>query len=203
MEIDPFDGSSTDTQHFIQDVEIKLTYFKDSLVDDMDKISLVIPLLQKAAKLWYQGIHSYISEDAAKRKGKPFDPNNVLRTWDSFRKWLISSFAGHSDRDRALQEWSQLVMRPGKIDHFIDEMVRLANVLGYSREFVKDKARMGITANLHHLWAHVDPPQGYMEYLDRLRQTGHQLEDVSSFNQIVTKDRPPFNKEKGDDRQTS
>ena len=48
--IDPFDGSSTDTQRFIQDVEIKLTYFKDSLVDNMDKISLVIPLVQKAAK---------------------------------------------------------------------------------------------------------------------------------------------------------
>ena len=94
-------------------------------------------------------------------------------------------------------------MRPGRIDHFIDEMVRLANMLGYSREFVKDKARIGMTANLRHVWAHVDPPQGYMEYLDRLHQTGHQLEDVSSFNQIVTKDRPPSHKEKSDDRQTS
>ena len=104
--IDPFDGSSTDTQRFIQDVEIKLTYFKDSLVDDMDKISLVIPLLQKAAKQWYQGIHTYISEDAAKHQGKPFDPNNMLRTWDGFRTGLISSFGGHLDRDCALQEWS-------------------------------------------------------------------------------------------------
>ena len=94
-------------------------------------------------------------------------------------------------------------MQPGKIDHFIDEMIRLANVLGYSREFVKDKARIGITAKLHHAWAHVDPPPGYMEYLDRLRQTGHQLEDVSSFNQIVTKERAPSHKEKGDDRQNS
>ena len=94
-------------------------------------------------------------------------------------------------------------MRPGKIDHFIDEMVRLANVLGYSGEFVKGKARMGMTANLHHVWAHVDPPQGYMEYLDLLRQTGHQLEDLSSFNQIVTKERTPSHREKGDDRQNS
>ena len=48
--VDPFDGSSTNTQRFIQDVEIKLNYFKDSLVDDKVKISLVIPLLKGAAK---------------------------------------------------------------------------------------------------------------------------------------------------------
>ena len=92
------------------------------------------------------------------------------------------------------------MIRPGRIDHYIDEMVRLANVLGYSREFVKDKARMGMTANLRHVWAHVDLLQGYMEYLDRLRQTGHQLEDVLSFNQIVTKDQPISNKERRDNR---
>ena len=46
-------------------------------------------------------------------------------------------------------------MQPGKIDHFTDEMIRLANVLGYSGEFVKDKARIGMTANLRHAWAHV------------------------------------------------
>ena len=102
-------------------------------------------------------------------KATQFDPNNVLHTWDGFRTRLISSFGGHSDSDRALQEWSQLVMRPGRIDHFIDAMVRLAHVLGYSGEFVKDKACMGMTANLRHMWAHVDPPQGYMKYLDRLR----------------------------------
>ena len=60
-------------------------------------------------------------------------------------------------------------MRPGRIAHFIDEMVRLANVLGYSGEFVKDKAHIGMTANLRHVWAHGDPPHRYMEYLDRLR----------------------------------
>ena len=146
---------------------------------------------------------TYIGEDAAKREGKPFDPKNVLRTWEGFRTWLISSFGGHSDHDRALNQWIQLVMQPGKIDHFIDEMIRLANVLGYSREFVKDKARMGMTVNLRHVWAHIYPPPGYMEYQDRLRQMGHQLEDVFSFNRIVTKEQPTSNKERSDDRQTS
>jgi len=44
--VDPFDGDTKDTQRFIQDVEIKLNYFRESLVDDMDKIRLVIPLLR-------------------------------------------------------------------------------------------------------------------------------------------------------------
>ena len=58
--VDLFDGSMTDTQRFIHDVEIELNYFKDFLVDDMDEITLVIPPVQKATNPWYQDIHSYI-----------------------------------------------------------------------------------------------------------------------------------------------
>jgi len=36
-------------------------------------------------------------------------------------------------------------MNDGKVDRFIDELIRLAVVLGYSGEFVKDWARMGMT----------------------------------------------------------
>jgi len=46
----PFDGDPKDTQRFIQDVEIKLNNFRESLEDDMGKISLVIPLLRAGAK---------------------------------------------------------------------------------------------------------------------------------------------------------
>jgi len=97
LRVDPFDGDPKDTQRFLQDVEIKLNYFRESLVDDMDKISLVIPLLRAGAKKWYHSIHVYINEDAAIRDKRPFDPNNVLRTWERFHKRLVSSFGGHSD----------------------------------------------------------------------------------------------------------
>jgi len=90
--VDPFDGDPKDTQRFIQDVEIKLNYFRESLEDDMDKISLVIPLLRAGAKKWYHSIHVDINEDAAIRDKRPFDPNNVLRIWEGFRKRLVSSF---------------------------------------------------------------------------------------------------------------
>jgi len=64
---------------------------------DMDKISLVIRLLRAGARNWYHSIHVYINENAAIRDKRLFDPNNVLRTWEGFRKRLVSSFGGHSD----------------------------------------------------------------------------------------------------------
>jgi len=90
--VDPFDGDPKDTQRFIQDIEIKLSYFREFLVDDMDKISFVIPLLRTGAKEWYHSINIYINEDAAIHDKRLFDQNNVLRTWESFRKGLVCSF---------------------------------------------------------------------------------------------------------------
>jgi len=87
---------------------------------------LVIPLLQGPAKKWYQSIHPYISEEGARREGIPLDPKNVLHTWEGFRQQLVSSFGGHSDQDGALREWNDLTIKSGKIDHFCDELMRLA-----------------------------------------------------------------------------
>jgi hypothetical protein len=202
--VEPFKGDSTDTQRFIQDCEIKLDYFRESLRKDWDKVSLVIPLLQGPAKKWYQSIHPYVSEEGARREGLPFDPKNVLRTWEGFRQRLVSSFGGHSDRDRALREWNELAMKAGKIDHFCDELMRLALELGYSGSFVKDKARVGMTQDLRNAWAMKTPlPEDYVEYLNLLRQTGHQLEDVASFNRTVVRDKHHSKPEKSDDRQST
>jgi len=129
--VDAFDCDHKDSQCFIQDVEINLNYFRESLVDDMDKISLVIPLFRAGAKRWYHSIYVYINGHVAILDKRPFDPNNVLQTWEGFRKGLVSSFGRHSDRDRALREWNGLSMQPGKIDLFIDELIRLANEFKY------------------------------------------------------------------------
>ena len=188
--VDPFKGDSTDTQRFIQDCEIKLDYLRESLRKDWDKVSLVIPLLQGPAKRWYQRIHPYISEDGASREGIPFQPKNVLRTWEGFRQRLVSSFGGHSDRDRALRGWNDLPMKSRKNDHFCHKLMRLALELGYSGNFVKLKARVGITTDLRNAWALKTPlPDEYVEYINLLRQTGHQLEDVAFFNRKVTKEK--------------
>jgi len=82
--VDPFDGEPKDFQRFIQGVEIKLNYFRESLVDDIDKISLVIPLLRAGAKEWYHSMHVYINEDEAICDKRQFDQNNVHQTWESF-----------------------------------------------------------------------------------------------------------------------
>jgi len=143
-------------------------------VKEIDKVSLVIPLLRDTAKEWYNAIHPHINKDAAKRRGIKFDPKNELRTREGFRKRWEGSFGGHSDRNRALREWSHLYMKDGKVHRFINELIHLAAVLGYSGEFVKDRARMGMTDVLNPAWSMKTPhPVAYMDYLDLLHQTRH------------------------------
>jgi len=66
LEVHSFTGNPKDTQRFVHDVEIKLDYFRDSLVKEIDKVSLVIPLLRDTAKQWYKAIYPDINKDAAK-----------------------------------------------------------------------------------------------------------------------------------------
>jgi len=96
--VDPFDGNPEEIQRFIQDVEIKLNYFRESVVDDMDKISVVIPLLRAGAPNWYHSIHVHIKEDVAICNKRPFDTNNVLQTWEGIPNRLVSSLGGHWDQ---------------------------------------------------------------------------------------------------------
>jgi len=73
-------------------------------------------------------------------------------------------------------------MKDGKVDHFNNELICVAAVLGYSAEFVKDRAHIAMTDVLNGPWFMKTPhPVAYMDYLDLLRQTGHQLEDASNF----------------------
>jgi len=95
-------------------------------------------------------------------------------------------------------------MQDGKVDRFINEPIRLAAVLGYSGEFVKDRACLGMTDILNAAWSMITPhPVPYMDYLDLLRQTGHQLKDASNFRTQVQKEPHSSRRTKSDDRHTS
>jgi len=202
--VDPFTRDPKDTQRFVHDVEIKLDYFRDSLVKEIDKVSLVIPLLRDTAKEWYNTIHPHINKNAAKRRVIKFDPKNELRTWEGFCKRLEGSFGGNSHRNRSLREWSQLDMKDGTVDRFIDEPIGLAAVLGYRGEFVKHMAHIGMTDVLNAAWSMKAPHLvAYMDYLDLGPQTGHQLEDASNFRTLVQKERNSLKRVKSDDRHTS
>jgi len=116
----------------------------------------------------------------------------------------VSSFAGLSDQDSALREWNDLTIKSGKIDYFCDELMRLALELGYSGNFVKDKACVVITTDLHNAGGLKTPHRDeYVEYINLLHQTGHQVEDVASFNNTVTREKQHSKPEKSDDRQSS
>jgi len=115
----------------------------------------------------------------------------------------VSSFGEHSDWDRALCEWNDLTMKSVKIDHYYDELMRLALELGYSGNCGKGKACVGITTDLCNSWALKTPlPDDYVELINLLLQTSHQLEDVPSFNRAFTWDKHHSQPEKSDDRQS-
>jgi len=160
--------------------------------------------VRDSAKEWNNAIYSHINKDAAKRRGIKIDPKNELGTWEGFRTRLEGRFGGHSDRNCALREWSQLYMKDGKVDCFIDELIGLAAVLGYCGEFVKDRALMGMTDVLNAAWSmKTRHPVAYMDYLDLLRQTGHQLEEASNFRTQVQKEPNSSKRVKSDDRHSS
>jgi len=64
--VNPITGDPQDTQRFVHDVEIKLHYFRDSFVKEINKVSLVINVSKDPAKEWYNGIHLHMNKDAAK-----------------------------------------------------------------------------------------------------------------------------------------
>jgi len=95
-------------------------------------------------------------------------------------------------------------MKDGKVDRFINELIRLAAVIRYSGKFVQDRARLGMTDVLNAAWSMKTPhPVAYMHYLDLLRQTGHQLKDASNFRTQVQKEPHFSSRAKSDDKHTS
>jgi len=95
-------------------------------------------------------------------------------------------------------------MQDGKVDRFMDKLIGLAGVIGYRGEFVKDRVPMGMTDVRNAAWSmKTTHPVAYMDYLDLLRQTRHQLEDASDFHTQVQKEPHPSKRTKSDDRHTS
>jgi len=71
------------------------------------------------------------------------------------------------NRNHTLKEWSQLYLKDGKVDRFIDELIRLAAVLWYSGEVVKDRAHLGMTDILNAARSMKTPPSSSVYGLPR------------------------------------
>jgi len=108
------------------------------------------------------------------------------------------------DRDRVLPGYNGFSMLPGKIDLFVDELISLANAGKYGYDYVKDKARIGMTTDFRNAWAmKTPPPEDYVDYLNLLRTIGHQLEHVASFNRTVVRAKDSSYLDKSHDWHTS
>jgi len=96
-------------------------------------------------------------------------------------------------------------MKSRLVNPFCEEPIQLPALLDYADwRHVEDKARIGMTLELHNACAiKTPPPKNHMHYVDLLRQTGHQLENVASFNQTLTGDNDSSNKNKSDERRST
>ena len=84
LDIRPFNGDPEDIQQFVLDIQTNFDYHRKALYKDMDKIRLLVPLLEGKFKKWYENIHANINKHAATRQGIPFDKKSSLRKWDVF-----------------------------------------------------------------------------------------------------------------------
>ena len=163
MDIRPFDGDADDVKRFVLDVESKFDYHRKALYKDMDKIRLIVPLLEGKAKKWSENINVNINRHAAARQGVEFDKNNKLWKWNTFFALLQSSFGQSLTQDKSVQEWNPLCHRDGNIDYFLDRIHNLIYATSYTGEMVKDKIKKGLRDEMWRNWAMVQgkPEQIY------------------------------------------
>jgi len=182
LDIRPFNGDADDMQRFVLDVESKFDYHRKALHKDMDKIRLIVPLLEGKAKKWYENIHVNINKHAAARQNVPFDKNSIYRKWETFFALLQSSFGGSLTRDRSVLEWNRLRHRDGHIDDFLDRIIALTYATGYSGDMVLDKVKEGLTDEMRRNWAMVqNKPTRVPEYLASLRAYAHEIEQTATY----------------------
>jgi len=92
-------------------------------------------------------------------------------------------------------------MLPGKINLFVDELIPVANELKYRGDYVKDEAHFGMSTEINNAWAMKTPhPEDSIDYLNLLRNIGHQLEDVACFNCTVGRTKDSSHRDKGANR---
>jgi hypothetical protein len=182
LDVKPFKGDPKDLRRFVYDVESKLDYYGSALRRDMDKIRLVVPLLEGPAKSWYEGIHPHINRHAAQREGIPFDKDSPYRKWSSFFDLIRTSFGQSLSRDLYVVEWERIKHQDGKIDEFLDKLGDLMWKVGYSGEAIKDKIKSGLTSSLRRSWAAVQhKPENVSAYMGALREFAHQIEDDDRY----------------------
>ena len=181
LDIRPFHGDADDLKRFVLDVESKFDYHRKALYKDMDKISLIVPLLEEKAKKWYENIYVNINRHAVARQGVEFDKNNKLWKWNTFFALLQSSFGQSLTRDKSVQEWNRLHHRDGNIDYFLNRIHNLIYATGYTGEMVKDKIKEGLTDEMWGNWALVQgKPKQIYSYMDALRKFAHEIERTAT-----------------------
>ena len=185
LDVKPFEGKPDDFKRFTMELESSFDQHRRALRRDMDKIRLVVPLLEGDAKKWYESVHHFINKHAAMRAGVPFDKNSSYRRWHIFFELLRSTFGGSLTRDKSVLEWNRLRHREGQIDKFLDRISTLQWLTGYAGEVVKDKIKEGLTEEMRKEWARVQPkPESLPQYMASLRAMAHEIEQNADYSKM-------------------
>ena len=183
LDIRLFNSDPDDMQRFVLDIETNFDYHRKALYKDMDKIWLLVPLLEGKAKKWYENIHPNINKHAAARQGIPFDKKSSLRKWDVFFAHLQSSFGQSLTQDKSVLEWNRLRHRNGNIDYFLDRIHSLMYATNYTGEMVIDKIKEGLTDEIQRNWALVkNKPKPVTEYMAALQAFAHKIEQTDNYS---------------------
>ena len=183
LDIRPFNGNPDDIQRFVLDIDTNFDYHRKALNKDMDKIQLLVLLLEGKAKKWYKNIHANINKHAAAQQGIPFDKKSSLRKWDVFFAHLQSSFGQSLTRDKSMLEWNRLRHRNGNIDYFLDRIHALMYATNYMGEMVINKIKEGLIDEMRRNWALVqNKPKPIMENMAALRALGHEIEQTDNYS---------------------
>ena len=141
---DKFDGTPSDLERFLTDVEVKFEMDGHLYPTDRQKILYVSGRLMGKARKWYQSYHRHLSSTARARvpggSALPQDP-----VWESYERFLQALSASHDERttrNNAVREWDQL-RHTGSIDKFVDSIMDLMWLTGYNDNIVFDKIRIG------------------------------------------------------------
>ena len=183
LDIRPFNGDPDDMQRFVLDIETNFDYYGNALYKDMDKIRLLVPLLEGKAKKWYKNIHANINKHAAAQQGIPFDKKSSLQKWDGFFAHLQSSFRQSLTWDKSVLEWNRLRHRNGNKDYFLDRIHALMYATNYTDEMVIDKIKEGLTDEMRQNWALVqNKPKPVTEYMAALWAFAHEIEQTDNYS---------------------
>jgi len=178
---DYFKGDTAENlERFLLQCETKFRLEKRAFLLDIDRIWYAGSQMKDDAYGWFKTYRLNIDREEAIRITGSFTRSPRHETWLHFKGELRNSYGSRRHRDEAVAKWTKL-QHTGRIDSFLDELIRLRRITGYDGDIVKDKLRIDLNEELGRDWAKITrKPDNIDQQIDMVREMGHQIEDYEA-----------------------